>query len=68
MIPDDQSEPLDELMGPHLELRVTKTRSVRATTLWEDLKKISAEGDTSVALDWNGINARNWDMSFVPWR
>lgn len=59
-------DPLDEVLGPTLE--ITARHLSRAGDLWSILDLAEEGREVRVTVDWNGINARNWDMSFVPWK
>jgi hypothetical protein len=59
---------MTDISGPTLEISITTTQLIRAGDLWSILQQASEAGDVRVKVDWNGINARAWDQSFVPWQ
>ena len=66
---DDPPAPPDELLGPTLEVRVTTTHICRASDVYGKLAELweaAQGGEVRAVWDWNGINARPFDMSFVP--
>ena len=62
----DANDPIDLLSGPHLECAVTETYTLRGADLWRVLELARDDCEVRVKVDWNGIDARAWDMSFVP--
>jgi hypothetical protein len=62
------SDLIDPHAGPTLEVAVTEIHTARACDLWRVLELARPDGvEVRVKFDWNGINSRAWDMSFVPW-
>jgi hypothetical protein len=65
--PEQPELVVDELSGPTLEIRYMEILYGRGADLWEILLLAKPDCETRIRIDWNGINARAWDMSFVPW-
>jgi hypothetical protein len=58
---------MSSFFGPAIEAQVTTVHVVNACDLWEMLNLATLGTEIRVKVDWNGINARAWDQSFVPW-
>ena len=57
---------IDDFNGPTLEAHISSKRVMRAGCMWDILMLSDGFGEVRITLDWNGMNARNWDQSFVP--